>query len=113
MVAIQPRFFIINKDRFAWSGTLQIGGAALRIKDDTQNAEVDERYSGPAFGLGTGLHLGISERVGIDFQLRYLATRMELRAREFNGLSTMDFYNATLSTSGVIGQLALSFRFGG
>lgn len=113
VVALQPRFFIINKDRFAWSAMLQIGGAALRIKDDTRNAEVDERYSGTAFGLGSGLHFGLSDKVGIDLQLRYLATRMELRAREFNGRSTMDFYNATLSTGGFIGQLALSFRFGG
>lgn len=113
LVALQPRFFIINKDRFAWSAMLQFGGVALRIKDDTRNAAVDERYSGTAFGIGSGLHFGLSERVGIDLQLRYLATRMELRAREFNGRSTMDFYNATLSTRGVIGQVALSFRFGG
>jgi len=113
VVALQPRFYILNKDRLAWSGTLQVGGAALRVKDDTKNATVDERYSGPAFGFGTALHLGLSDRVGLDFHLRYLATRMELRAREYNGNSTMDFYNATLTTGGVIGQLSLSFRFGG
>jgi hypothetical protein len=113
IVALQPRFFILNKDRFAWMASLQLGGAALRIKDDTPNQTVDERYAGVAFGLGTGVGVGFSDKFGLEFHLRYLATNMELRAREFNDRSTMEVYNATLSTGGVLAQLSLAFRFGG
>lgn len=113
IVALQPRFYLINKDRFAWTASLQLGAAALRITDDTQGAKVDERYNGPAFGLGSGIAFGLGESVGLEFHLRYLATRMELRAREYNDFSTMDFYNATLTTGGVVAQLSLAFRLGG
>lgn len=113
IVALQPRFHIINKDRFSWMASLQLGSAALRIQDDTPNAVVDERYAGAAIGLGTGVGIGFSDKVGLEFHLRYLATRMELRAREFNDRSTMEVYKATLSTGGVIAQLSLAFRFGG
>jgi hypothetical protein len=113
IVALQPRFYLVNGDRFAWMASLQLGAAALRIKDDTPGRTIDERYAGPAFGIGTGIGIGLGETVGLEFHVRYLATRMELRAREFNDRSTMDFYNATLSTGGIMGQVSLSFRFGG
>lgn len=113
IVALQPRFYLVNGDRFAWSASLQLGSAALRIKDETPGRTIDERYAGAAFGLGTGIGIGLGETVGLEFHLRYLATRMELRAREFNDQSTMDVYNATLTTGGVVAQLSLAFRFGG
>lgn len=113
IIALQPRFYLINKERFAWMASLQLGSAALRIKDETPNQVVDERYAGAAIGLGTGVGIGFSDKVGLEFHLRYLATRMELRAREFNDRSTMEVYKATLSTGGVLAQLSLAFRFGG
>lgn len=113
VVALQPRFFLINRDRFALSTTLQLGAALLHIVDDTPNEQVDARYSGPALGLGVGAHIPFSGHVGLDLHLRYLATRMELRAAELNGRSVMDYYQATLTTGGVLAQLGLSFRFGG
>jgi hypothetical protein len=113
IIALQPRFYLMNKERFAWMASLQLGSAALRIKDETPNQVVDERYAGAAFGLGTGVGIGFGDKVGLEFHLRYLATRMELRAREFNDRSTMEVYKATLNTGGVIAQLSLAFRFGG
>lgn len=113
VVAIQPRFYLVNKERLALTASLQIGGAALRIQDDTPGEKLDARLSGTAFGLGTGLVFAITDHFGLDFQLRYLATNMELRAAEVNGSSVMDFYAATLRTGGVIGQLSLAFRLGG
>lgn len=113
IVALQPRFYIVNKERFAWMASLQLGSAALRIKDETPNEVVDERYAGAAIGIGTGVGIGFGDKVGLEFHLRYLATRMELRAREFNDRSTMEVYKATLNTGGVVAQLSLAFRFGG
>ena len=113
VVAIQPRFYLVNKDRFAWTASAQLGAAALHIQDDTPGEKVDERYSGPAFGLGSGVAFGLGDHVGLEFHVRYFATNLELRAREFNDHSTMDFYKATLHTGGVVAQLSLAFRFGG
>ena len=113
VVAVQPKFFLVNKERLAWTGSIQLGGAALRIQDDTPGAKVDLRFSGAAFGVGTGIAYGFSDHVGLEFQLRYLATNMELRAAEVNGTSVTDRYAATLRTGGVVAQLSLAFRFGG
>lgn len=112
-IAIEPRFYIVNADRIAWHASVQLGAAGLRIQDDTPGAEVDARYSGGAFGLGTGLAFGLGKKVGIGLDLRYLATNMELRAMEVNDASVTDFYAATLRTSGVVAQISLAFRFGG
>lgn len=109
--AIEPRFYIVNANRVAWHASMQLGAAVLHITD--KDPDVDARYSGGAFGLGTGLAFGLGRSVGLGFDLRYLATNMELKAMEINGSSVTDFYSATLRTSGVIAQLSLAFRFGG
>jgi hypothetical protein len=51
IVALQPRFYLLNRDRFALSGSLALGGAALHIVDDTPYKKWDGRYSGPATSL--------------------------------------------------------------
>ncbi|MBK7944975.1 MAG: outer membrane beta-barrel protein [Flavobacteriales bacterium] len=108
-IPIQVGYSIGNR----FSLEVQLGAAGLRIQDDTPGAEVDARYSGGAFGLGTGLAFGLGKKVGIGLDLRYLATNMELRAMEVNDASVTDFYAATLRTSGVVAQISLAFRFGG
>ena len=112
-VALEPRFYLVNGNRFAWHASLQLGGAGLRIQDDTPNEVVDARYSGSAFGLGSGIAFGLGDHVGIGFDLRYLSTNLELRAMEYNDSSVTDFYAAKLRTGGVVAQLSLAFRFGG
>ncbi len=109
-MAIEPRFYIVNADRLAWHASIHLGGAALRITD--KDPEVDARYAGGAFGLGTGLAIGLGSSFGLGFDLRYLATRMELRSMEVNNASVTDFFDATLRTGGVLAQFSLAFRFG-
>jgi hypothetical protein len=113
IVALQPRFYPVNGGRAAWMLGLQLGGAALRIQDNTPGAVLDLRYSGFAIGAGTGVGVALGNTVGLELHLRYLATSMELRAGELNGNSVMDFYGSTLSTGGFIGQLSLNLRLGG
>lgn len=112
-VALEPRLYLINGERIAWTASAQLGGVALHIVDDTPGAKVDARYSGGAFGLGSGFAFGIGDHVGIGFDLRYLVTNLELRAMEYNDASVTDFYSAKLRTAGLIAQLSLAFRFGG
>lgn len=111
-VALEPRFYIVNANRVAWHASMQLGAVALHITDKDPD-DVDARYSGGAFGLGTGVAIGLGNTIGLGFDLRYLATSMELKAMEINDSSVTDFYSATLRTSGVIAQLSLAFRFGG
>ncbi len=111
-VALEPRFYIVNANRVAWHASMQLGAVALHITDKDPD-DVDARYSGGAFGLGTGVAIGLGNTIGLGFDLRYLATSMELKAMEINNASVTDFYSATLRTSGVIAQLSLAFRFGG
>ncbi len=111
--AIQPKFYLINGNRVAWTASLQVGAAALRIQDDTPGEKVDARYSGGAFGLGSGVAFGLGDHVGIGFDVRYLATNLKLRAMELNDVSVTDVYDATLRTAGFVAQLSLAFRFGG
>lgn len=110
-VALEPRFYIVNAERIAWHASLQLGGVGLRIQDDTPNEKVDARYSGGAFGLGTGVALALGGKVGLGVDLRYLATNLELGAMEINDTSVTNFYDATLRTGGVVVQFSLAFRF--
>ncbi len=112
-VAIEPRFYLLNGERVAWTVAAQLGGVGLHIVDDTPGNKVDARYSGGAFGLGTGLMFGLGNHLGLGFELRYLATNLELRSMEVNDVSVTDFYAAKLRTAGVVAQLSLAFRFGG
>lgn len=110
-MALEPRFYLVNANRIAWHASLQLGTAGLRMQDDTPGEKVDARYFGGAFGLGTGVAFGFGNKVGIGFDLRYLATSMELRAMEVNDVSVTDYYAATLRTGGIVAQLSLAFRF--
>ncbi|MBK8497977.1 MAG: hypothetical protein IPL52_03960 [Flavobacteriales bacterium] len=111
--AIEPKFYLINGERVAWTASLQVGGIGLHIQDDTPGKVVDARLSGTAFGIGTGFVYALGDHVGLGFDLRYMTTNMEIRAIEVNDASITDFYGGTLRTAGVVAQLSLAFRFGG
>ncbi len=113
LVGLQPRFYLVNKDRFAWMASLQLGASALRIQREEGAVKEDARYSGAAVGLGTGVGLKFTDAFGLEFHVRYMGTVMDLKAREVNDRSTMDFYEATLRSGGVLAQLGLAFHFGG
>jgi hypothetical protein len=51
--------------------------------------------------------------VGLQFHLRYLGSVMDLRARELDGISTMDIYTSRIGSAGVLAQLGLAFHIGG
>ncbi len=112
LYGIEPRFYAVNKERFAWMLDLQLGGSALRITDNGGGRTKESQYKGSAFGLGTGLFFGLSNRVDLQLHLRYVATKMPLRHYSENGksISTKDF-SGELRTSGVAAQLGVGFRF--
>ncbi len=111
-LSLQPRFYIINKDRFTWTGSLYLGTARLRIDDTANNVSTSAQYSGGQFGLGTSVIFVFSDMVGLQLGIRSLNTTMPLRSYERNGQSlSSDQYKAELKTRGALLQAGLCFRF--
>jgi hypothetical protein len=114
VAGIQPRFYLLNKDRFALLASLQLGVAGLNIVRSEPGYTSDARYLGFQWGLGTGMAVGFGDHLGMRFMLRYVGTSMPLRAIEENGRSIdLDNFEARLTTGGVLLQLSFCVRFGG
>jgi len=112
MLGLQPRFYLVNRDAFAWLASVQLGVSALGIERDEPGAQTTARYSGGNFGLGTGFVFQFTDLIGLQLHLRYMATNMPLRSYEINGNSiSLDDFDATLRTGGVALQASLGFRF--
>jgi hypothetical protein len=109
---LQPRFYLVNKDRFAWVASLQLGLTSLRIDRNEPGVQSSARYAGGQFGLGTGAIFQFSDLVGLQVFLRYMGNNLPLRDYELNGQSlSLNDFDATLRTSGVLLQTSLAFRF--
>ena len=111
--AVEPKFYLLNGQRVAWTASAQVGAMGLRMQDNTPGEKLDARWIGGAFGLGTGLNVGFGETVGVGLDVRYMSTNMELKEIEVNDVSISDFYDATLRTGGVVVELNLTVRLGG
>ncbi len=112
LVGVEPRFYLVNNDRFAWMAGLQFGGAALRIDDTDDLGTFDSRYAGSVFGLSTGLGMYFNDMFGLHLDLRYVATNMPLREFTRNGVGVdLNDFEANLRTSGVTLGAALMFKF--
>ena len=112
LVGLQPRFYLVNKDRFALMAGLQLGTTTLRIERSEPLVTSDARYAGTHFGITTGVGIGLGDLLSLQFQLRYLANTLPLRTYELNG-SNVDLsgLEATLATRGFGVQLSLGLRF--
>ncbi len=112
LVGLQPKFYLVNKDRFALMTGLQLGTTTLRIERSEVLFNSNAKYSGSHFGITTGVGFGLGDLLSLQFHLRYLATTLPLRTYELNG-SDVDLsgFDATLSTRGLGAQLSLGLRF--
>ena len=112
MLGIQPRFYLINQDRFAWMASLRLGATNLTIDRSEPGLETSSRYRGSHFGLSTGVAFQFSDLLGLHLHLHYLTNRMPLKEYELNG-SSIDLANieAELRTQGVTLQASVAFRF--
>ncbi len=112
LVGIQPRFYIVNGDRFAWMASLQLGVSALRYDVDEPGNRTEAKYSGTNLGLSTGVGFYFSDLIGLNLQLRYVGTTMPLRSWSVNGVDfDPDLIDAKLITRGVSLQASLAFKF--
>ena len=110
--AIQPRFHLINGDRFTWMISAQLGSTRLKYDVDEPGNVSRAIYRGGYFGLSSGVGFYFTDHLGLALQLRYMATSMPLREWSVNGTSLdPDLIDAELSTSGVALQASLAFKF--
>jgi hypothetical protein len=112
MFAIQPRFYLVNGDRFTWMASLQLGSTRLKYGVNEPGNVSSAIYRGSYFGLSSGVGFYFTDHIGLQLHLRYAATSMPLREWTFNGTSLdPDLIHAKLSTSGVALQASLAFKF--
>lgn len=112
LVGLQPRFYLINGERFALLAGLQLGAAGLKIERDEDFVESSATYAGSNFGLGVGTVFQFTDLIGLQAHLRYMGTTMKLRDYSINGDDVdLDNFDATLRTRGVALQISLGFRF--
>lgn len=110
--ALQPRFYLINGDRFTWMASVQLGSARLKYDVDEPGNVSRAVYRGNYFGLSSGVGFYFSDRIGLNLHVRYMATAMPLRDWSLNGTGLdPDLLDAKLSTSGVALQASLAFKF--
>jgi hypothetical protein len=112
LLGLEPRFYIVNKDRFAWTASLYFGNTRLRIDDKDGPNTSSAVYRGGHFGVGTSVIFAFSDMVGLQLGLRSLNTTLPLRSYEINGQSlSSDQFKAELKTRGTLFQTSLCFRF--
>lgn len=110
--AVQPRFFLVNGRRVAWLASAQFGTAILTYDVDVPGNVSRTIYRGGFWGLSTGMGAYFSDHIGLNLQLRYMATTMPARDAEINGQPfDLSVFNAELRTSGLALQASLAFTF--
>ena len=112
MVGLQPRFYLVNGDRFAWLASLRFGGSALVIDRSEEGTNTTARYSGGHLGIGTGIAAYFGDHIGLQVHLNYLANNFALKEYEVNGANIpLDDFDAELLTRGIALQASLAFKF--
>jgi len=112
MFGIQPRFFLVNKERFAWTASAQLGATALTIEAEESFGNSKSTFRGGHFGLATGVIFHVSDLIGLRFDLRLLNNRLPLREYVLNDRSIdLRDFEAELRARGAAFQFSLGFKF--
>lgn len=113
LAGISGRYYVINKERFAWDLGLDLGAGALRITGTENGTKVTDTYSGGHLRLATGVYFYFGNVFGVNLGLKYAAYNLKWKDRDPSSagaaLDAVD-YAATLKTSGVQLQLGLQVR---
>lgn len=113
IVSIEPRFYVVNKERFAVHINADLGLSALKIRSgEGTSAEIDDSYAGGHFRFGAQAQYYFGNTFGLNFGLKFASHSMEWRDRdpENTVLESID-YEVTLKTSGMQFQLGAQVKF--
>lgn len=111
-IGIDPRFYLINKDRFAWLADLGFGISALRIKETGNGNTYTDSYAGTHFRLGSQVQFYFGNTFGIHLGLNYSAHRLPWRDRDpEDSIINNSGFEATLRTAGIQFGLGAQLKF--
>lgn len=112
LFGFQPRAYILNRERFCWMASLQIGSGTLNIDDTENGVSESARYAGQFFGLSSGVGFYFGEHVSLQLHLRYMGSTLLLKEYEENGNAVdLSAIEGKLTTTGGALQTSLAFRF--
>lgn len=112
LFGISPRYYLVNKDRFALYIHADVGGSTLRITDvEDGNKLYDDTYSGWHFRPGAEVQWYFGNTFGIHLGVDYAANWFNWRSRSPDD-PVLDLfgYSAKLNTSGVQFRLGLQVK---
>jgi hypothetical protein len=111
LIGLEPRFHLVNTDRFAWMAGLRMGATRLSIDDPQGLGAPKSLFSGAHVGLNTGVGFLFTEGVGLDLHLHLLGNSLPLQEYELFGQAVgREVYEGTLRANGVLLQLGLHVR---
>jgi hypothetical protein len=111
--SIEPRFYVLNKERFAVHINADLGLSALRIRSgEGTSTEFDDSYAGGHFRFGAQAQYYFGHTFGLNFGFKLASHALKWRDRdpEDTVLNSLD-YDATLKTGGVQFQLGAQVKF--
>ncbi len=113
IAGLSPRFYAVNKDRFAWLFNLDVGLSALRISDVVSGGQrYTDSYMGGHFRIGTQIQFYFGDHFGLHFGTKYSFHNMPWRNRDPKDPNIQNAsYAATLTTSGVQFDLGMQVKF--
>lgn len=112
LLSITPRYYLINRDRFALLLNADIGGSFLKIADvESGPNRFDDTYSGGHFRLGGQVQWYFTDKFGINGGLKYAANNFKWHHRDpSDPVLAAANYEATLRTSGIQFQIGLQLK---
>lgn len=113
ILSIEPRFYVVNKERFAVHINADLGLSALTIRSgEGTAAEFDDSYAGGHFRFGAQAQYYFGNTFGLNFGFKLASHSMKWRDRdpENTVLESID-YEATLKTRGMQFQLGAQVKF--
>jgi len=110
-IALEPRFYLVNADRFAWFASVQFGATSLQIDDRSPVLQRAE-FGGGSFGLGTGIGLYFTDHFGLNLGVRYLASSLDHRKYSYDSsVFNLSNVEGRMDTRGVLLDACLAFKF--
>lgn len=113
MAGIKPRFYLVQSGDVAWTMDARIGMNFLDINDtDDSLRKLKTKYTGPHFGIGTGVGAYFGGVVGVNVGLTWIRSSFDLKEYTIDEVpQDLDTFQAELETSGVELSIQLAFRF--
>lgn len=109
---ISGRFYLIDKEHFAWDAGLDLGLGALKIKEDTGGRSITDTYAGGHARLCSTVYFYFGNTFGLNAGLKLAAYNLTWKDRDPDDpvLDAFD-YEAKLRTVGVQFQFGAQVRF--